>query len=305
MPESYFCGDYRLHQPHIWGVDDRSCRGYKSVADLPNEEIKEKLDTKLTDEVRTVSSTGAEKGVKAARHDLIPVPALDLLARLYGKGADKYAAHNWRKGYEWSKSYAAAQRHMVLFWDGEDIDPEMGLPHVICAVFHMFALATYMIEHPEFDDRFKKEVETLGETITEAIDKNRVVGKVSETEEGIEVKFNEGLSIQELIQDKETFFTNLVRFDPPISFDQFVPELTTFEGDPIKTPTVEPENLLTRDFQDEIGKILWENATDSHFLCSWEALKELAARDDFSDHTKKYQEIIGQARAIIVSGIVR
>ena len=48
-------------------------------------------------EVRTTSSTGAEKGVKPERHDLIPVPALTLLARLYGKGAEKYAAHNWRK----------------------------------------------------------------------------------------------------------------------------------------------------------------------------------------------------------------
>ena len=119
----------------------------------------------MTEEVRTTSSTGAEKGMKEARHDLIPGPALDLLARLYGKGAEKYAAHNWRKGYEWSKSYAAAQRHMLLFWEGEDIDPEMGLPHVTCAAFHMFALATYMIEHPEFDDRFNKEVSSFIQNI--------------------------------------------------------------------------------------------------------------------------------------------
>lgn len=107
-------------------------------------------------EVRTTSSTGAQKGMKPERHDLIPVPALSLLARLYGKGAEKYAEHNWRKGYEWSKSYAAAQRHMQLFWDGEDIDEEMGLPHVTCATFHMMALATFMSEHPEFDDRYKR-----------------------------------------------------------------------------------------------------------------------------------------------------
>lgn len=105
-------------------------------------------------EVRTQSSTGAEKGVKPQRYDLIPVPALDLLAELYGNGAQKYAAHNWRQGYEWSKSYAAAMRHMTRFWEGEDIDPEMQVPHVICAAFHMFALATYLVEHPEFDDRF-------------------------------------------------------------------------------------------------------------------------------------------------------
>lgn len=107
-------------------------------------------------ETRVTSSTGAQKGTKDARYDLIPVPALDALARLYGKGAKKYAEHNWRLGYEYSKSYAAAQRHMNAFWSGEDIDPETGIPHTICASFHMFALTTYMTEHPEFDDRFEK-----------------------------------------------------------------------------------------------------------------------------------------------------
>lgn len=118
------------------------------------EKAERDLLTSTSEEVRTTSSTGAEKGVKPARYDLIPIPALDQLARLYGKGAEKYAEHNWRKGYEYSKSYAAAMRHMTLFWAGEDMDEEMGLPHVICASFHMFALATFLQEHPEFDDRF-------------------------------------------------------------------------------------------------------------------------------------------------------
>lgn len=106
-------------------------------------------------ETRVTSSTGASKGTKEARYDLIPIPALDALARLYGKGAAKYAEHNWRLGYEWSKSYSAAQRHMAAFWSGENIDPETQVPHVINAAFHMFALATYITEHPEFDDRFE------------------------------------------------------------------------------------------------------------------------------------------------------
>ena len=106
-------------------------------------------------ETRVTSTTGAEKGTKEARYDLIPVPALDYLARLYGKGAQKYAEHNWRLGYNYSLSYAAAQRHMNAFWAGEDIDPETQVPHVINAAFHMFALATFLTEHPEMDDRFE------------------------------------------------------------------------------------------------------------------------------------------------------
>ena len=105
-------------------------------------------------EVRTTSSTGGEKGVKPERYDLIPVEAMALVAQLYGKGAVKYDAHNWRKGYEWSKSYQAMQRHANSFWGGEDLDPEMQLPHLASVVFHALTLMTFMQEQPQFDDRF-------------------------------------------------------------------------------------------------------------------------------------------------------
>lgn len=106
-------------------------------------------------EVRTTSSTGGEKGTKPERFDLIPVGALAQVAQLYGRGAEKYAAHNWRRGYEWSKSYAALQRHATQFWNGEDEDAEMGLPHMASVVFHALALLTFMEEQRTFDDRFK------------------------------------------------------------------------------------------------------------------------------------------------------
>jgi hypothetical protein len=105
-------------------------------------------------EVRTTSSTGGEKGTKPERYDLIPVEALAKVAQLYGNGAAKYEAHNWRRGYEWSKSYAALQRHANAFWRGEDIDAEMGLPHLAAVCFHALTLMTFMDEQPQFDDRF-------------------------------------------------------------------------------------------------------------------------------------------------------
>lgn len=104
-------------------------------------------------EVRTVSSTGGEKGVKPARFDLIPVGPLTTVARLYGKGAEKYEDHNWTRGYEWSKSYAALMRHVTQFWGGEDLDGDTELPHLAAVVFHAMALMQYMDEHREFDDR--------------------------------------------------------------------------------------------------------------------------------------------------------
>lgn len=109
-------------------------------------------------EVRTTSSTGGEKGVKPERYDLLPVDALASVARLYGMGARKYSAHNWRKGYEWSKSYAALQRHANAFWSGEDFDPEFtdfDSPHLAGVIFHALTLITFMQEQPGFDDRFR------------------------------------------------------------------------------------------------------------------------------------------------------
>lgn len=106
-------------------------------------------------EVRVVNAkTGAEKGSKAQRYDLIPWEAVGQIAEIYEFGSRKYADHNWRKGYDWSLSYAALQRHLAAFWEGENNDPESGLPHMAHAGWHCLALLTFMREHPELDNRF-------------------------------------------------------------------------------------------------------------------------------------------------------
>ncbi|ASD52264.1 hypothetical protein QCN32_gp39 [Arthrobacter phage Niktson] len=110
-------------------------------------------------EVRSVSSTGGAKGVKPERFSLIPTRALAWVARMYGRGAEKYHETpdrpNWRKGYEWSKSYDALQRHATQFWGGEDYDEETQMPHMAAVAFHALTILTFMEEHPEFDDRYK------------------------------------------------------------------------------------------------------------------------------------------------------
>jgi hypothetical protein len=106
-------------------------------------------------ETRSTSSTGAEKGVKPQMYSLIPVEAMEQVAEHYGVGTAKYDDHNWRKGYEWSKSYNSLQRHANAFWRGEDNDPELGTPHMAAVVFHALTLLTFVQEQPGFDDRFK------------------------------------------------------------------------------------------------------------------------------------------------------
>jgi hypothetical protein len=128
------------------------------------ERVATAVASSLSGEVRTVSSTGAEKGVKLARFDLIPAEPMWQVAEHFGKGARKYADRNWERGYEWSKTLGALERHVNLFKQGEDFDlHEPGCPadcvehteshHMAAAVFHALALMEFGRTHPEFDDR--------------------------------------------------------------------------------------------------------------------------------------------------------
>ena len=85
--------------------------------------------------------------------ELVPPRWVLALAEVLTKGAEKYAERNWEKGMEWSKCYASAQRHLLAFWDGEDLDKETGLSHVAHAAWNCLALLTYSEEHQEDDNR--------------------------------------------------------------------------------------------------------------------------------------------------------
>ena len=67
----------------------------------------------------------------------------------------KYAERNWEKGYDWSKSYAALQRHASQFWGGEDIDTDLPVPspHLAGVIFHALVLLEFSRTHPDYDDR--------------------------------------------------------------------------------------------------------------------------------------------------------
>lgn len=105
-------------------------------------------------EVRlTDPTTGGQKGSKLARLSLIPVYAQVQEAKVHGMGAEKYAPYNWRKGYPWSWSYDAMQRHLAAFWNGEDNDVESTLEHVAHARWHTGVLLEFMKYDIGTDDR--------------------------------------------------------------------------------------------------------------------------------------------------------
>ncbi|OQA09474.1 MAG: hypothetical protein BWY66_00573 [bacterium ADurb.Bin374] len=118
------------------------------------ERFPEKEEIRYTD-----PATGGMKGEKLARFDLLPPDILWELAEHYGKGAKKYADRNMEKGYPWSKSFAACQRHLNQFWRGEDNDPEFGSLHLIAAAWHCFTMAWFLRHGAGTDDRPKAEID--------------------------------------------------------------------------------------------------------------------------------------------------
>lgn len=165
-PESDTTGKWRLRiKPcgHTqWGTKEQ----YETVLKMRSKDVNEYLNVLETElgedkyetiETRTTSVTGGMKGVKAERFSLIPKAPLDLLGRIYGYGHGKYGdAHNYRKGYEWSKSYDALQRHLTAWWEREETDPESELSHLGHAAWHIFTLIVFSSnpQYSQYDDRY-------------------------------------------------------------------------------------------------------------------------------------------------------
>jgi len=87
------------------------------------------------------------------RFDLIPGDALEQLAILYTRGAQKYEANNWLKGKEYGSFFAALQRHAWKWKQGEDIDEETGVNHMAAVAWNAIALLTYQLRDIGEDDR--------------------------------------------------------------------------------------------------------------------------------------------------------
>ena len=108
------------------------------------------------------------------RHDLIPPQVTELLAHHYTIGAAKYQDHNWLKGMNYGRVYAALCRHLFAFWSGEDIDAVedggTGNHHMIAVIWGAYTLMYYELyreKYGKFDDRpwakYPPIVDTVGD----------------------------------------------------------------------------------------------------------------------------------------------
>jgi hypothetical protein len=90
--------------------------------------------------------------------DLLPYDALEELAKLYTRGAQKYASRNWEQGFRYGRTFAAMMRHATAWFmakmRGEDgKDPETGVSHMVAVAWNAIALVTFELRGIGIDDR--------------------------------------------------------------------------------------------------------------------------------------------------------
>jgi len=87
------------------------------------------------------------------RYDLLPVFAIDELAKNMTSGAKKYAERNWEKGMNWTTVLASLKRHLAEWEAGNDYDPEDGQLLMAKVMTNAAFITEYYKIAPQYDDR--------------------------------------------------------------------------------------------------------------------------------------------------------
>lgn len=99
-------------------------------------------------------------GITKLRLDLIPSAATRPEAVVMALGAKKYGEWNWRANKVKASIYvAAARRHLMDWFDGQDIDPESGVSHLAHVRACMGILLDAEATGNLVDDRMKTNLE--------------------------------------------------------------------------------------------------------------------------------------------------
>jgi hypothetical protein len=115
-------------------------------------------------------------GIKKVPFSTISAPVIAEIALAMLEGARKYRRHNYRAiGIRSSVYYDACLRHIMAWWEGEDIDLDSGLSHITKALACLVVLRDAMIIDKWADDRPPKTkqgwVQELNKKAKEIIEK--------------------------------------------------------------------------------------------------------------------------------------
>lgn len=100
--------------------------------------------------------TNPKDAVGALKVPMSVLPATVMAEAAVGmlEGAVKYGRHNYRgTDVKASVYYDATQRHLLAWWEGQDIDSKSGLHHVTKAITSLIVLRDAMLNGSCIDDR--------------------------------------------------------------------------------------------------------------------------------------------------------
>lgn len=93
-------------------------------------------------------------GIKKMPMSVVPAPVMAEVGIGMMEGALKYGRHNYRAiGVRASVYYDATMRHLMSWWEGEDIDVDSKLSHITKAITSLVVLRDSMIRENWVDDR--------------------------------------------------------------------------------------------------------------------------------------------------------
>lgn len=99
--------------------------------------------------------SGTKNDSGKPRVSLLSSIALIELSKVMTYGETKYASHNWRKGFKWSRIMDAAMRHLLAYNSGERIDKETNLSHLSHCMANLMMLVVFENTNVGEDDLFK------------------------------------------------------------------------------------------------------------------------------------------------------
>lgn len=93
-------------------------------------------------------------GIRKAPMSTVSAPVMAEVGVAMLEGATKYGRHNYRAvGVRASVYYDATMRHLMAWWEGEDLDPDSGIHHVSKAIASLVVLRDAMLRDKLADDR--------------------------------------------------------------------------------------------------------------------------------------------------------
>lgn len=93
-------------------------------------------------------------GIAKVPFSTVPAQVVAEVGLAMMEGGLKYGRHNFRDaGVRASVYYDACFRHLAAWWEGQDLDPDSGLPHVVKAIACLAVLRDSEIQGNWIDDR--------------------------------------------------------------------------------------------------------------------------------------------------------